>query len=185
MPYYDLGLTDTQYVPSQDDGISAPIYVDFPFGGQIQPVIYVRNLHYNNSVLCITLHWCAVHNIQVGTNGYFTFDGYTGYSPFLFNASRNLSLVAPFFTDIDISNGIGQISYEIHNESVSEPILSSVDSVINEYLQTDFHGEWLLVAKWDDVPHFRGGPENVGFYILLVHILSSVHFSRQAHFKEY
>ena len=66
--------------------------------------------------------------------------------------------MAPFFSDIDISYGIGEISYEVHSESVSEPILSSVDTVINEHMQTDFHGEWLLVAKWDNVPQYRGGP---------------------------
>ena len=60
MPYIDLGLTDTQYVPSQDDGISAPIYVDFPFGGQILPVIYVCNIHYNTTALCIRLQWYSV-----------------------------------------------------------------------------------------------------------------------------
>ena len=94
----------------------------------------------------------------MGTNGYFTFDGYTGYSPFLFDANSDQSLVAPFFSDIDISYGTGEISYEVHSESVSEPILSSVDTVINEHMQTDFHGEWLLVAKWDNVPHISGGP---------------------------
>ena len=89
----------------------------------------------------------------MGTNGYFTFDGYTGFSPFLFDANSDQSLVAPFFTDINIARGIGQISYEVHNNSTSESLLSSVDSVINNNMQTNFHGEWLLVAKWDNVPH--------------------------------
>ena len=162
MPYIELGLTDTQYVPSQDDGTSSPIYVDFPFGGQIEPVIYVCNIHYITTVLCIRLQW---YSVQVGTNGYFTFDGFTGYSPFLFNENSSVSLVAPFFTDIDISSGIGEISYEVHNGTVSEPVLTSVDSLINEYMQTDFHGEWLLVAKWDNVPHISDG-FNVGVLYL-------------------
>ena len=41
MPYIDLGVADIQHVPSQLDGLSAPIYVDFPFGGQIQSTLYV------------------------------------------------------------------------------------------------------------------------------------------------
>ena len=70
--------------------------------------------------------------------------------------------MAPFFTDINIARGIGQISYEVHDDSTSESLLSSVDSVINNNMQTNFHGEWLLVAKWDNVPHYSGG-NNVGF----------------------
>ena len=62
--------------------------------------------------------------------------------------------MAPFFTDIDISVGIGQIQYEIHTENTSEFILSQVNSLINEQAQTEFNGEWLLVATWDDVPPF-------------------------------
>jgi hypothetical protein len=144
MPYIDFGLTDTQYVPTADDGISAPIYVEFPLGGQIESTIYV------------------------GTNGYFTFDGYTGFSPFLFDANSGESLVAPFFTDINIASGIGQISYEVHNDSTSQSLLSSVDSVINNNIQTNFHGEWLLVAKWDNVPHISGGNNTNTFQGILV-----------------
>ena len=88
---------------------------------------------------------------QVGTNGYFTFDG---YSPFLFNNDGVHSLVAPFFTDTDISQGIGQIDYEIHTNSTSESILSSVDDLINFHLNEKFIGNWMLVATWDMVPPF-------------------------------
>ena len=59
--------------------------------------------------------------------------------------------MAPFFTDIDIRLG-GQIDYEIHTVTTSQSILSEVNSLINEYTQTEFNGEWLLVATWDNVP---------------------------------
>ena len=49
--------------------------------------------------------------MQVGTNGYFTFDGFSGYEPFLFNESSTQSLVAPFFSGVDILNGIGETNY--------------------------------------------------------------------------
>ena len=61
--------------------------------------------------------------------------------------------MAPFFTDIDITQG-GQIDYEIHTVTTSQSILSEVNSLINEYTQTEFNGEWLLVATWDNVPPF-------------------------------
>ena len=53
--------------------------------------------------------------------------------------------MAPFFTDIDITLG-GQINYEIHTVTTSQSILSEVNSLINEHTQTEFNGEWLLVA---------------------------------------
>ena len=90
---------------------------------------------------------------QVGTNGYFTFDGFTGFSPFTFNENTTQSLVAPFFTDIYISTGVGQINYEIHTPTTSQAILSQVNSLISNYAQTQFDGVWLLVAAWDGVPH--------------------------------
>ena len=48
MPYIDLGVANIQHVPPRDDGLSEPIYVDFPFGHQIQSTIYVRFLIIND-----------------------------------------------------------------------------------------------------------------------------------------
>ena len=95
--------------------------------------------------------------MQVGTNGYFTFTGFSGYSSFLFNEDTTLPLVAPFFTDIDISNGVGEIDYEIHTAATSGAIFSQVNSLIEEHAETNFSGEWMLVATWDDVPPFGSG----------------------------
>ena len=98
--------------------------------------------------------------MQVGTNGYFTFQYFTGFSPFIFNENTTQSLVAPFFTDIYISDGVGQIYYEIHTVTTSQSILSEVNSLINEHTQTEFNGEWLLVATWDNVPHISNNSVN-------------------------
>ena len=86
----------------------------------------------------------------MGTNGYFTFDGYDGFFPFPFD-KRNKSLVAPFFTDIDISVGVGQIRYEVHRDNTSEVILSQVNQLINNCSEKEFTGNWLLVATWENV----------------------------------
>ena len=44
LPYIALGVTegvDTQSVPRQDDGVSLPINVQFPFGSQYRSTVYV------------------------------------------------------------------------------------------------------------------------------------------------
>ena len=115
----------------------------------------------------------ALHS-QVGTNGYFTFDNFTGYVAFTFNQYTTLSLVAPFFTDIDI-RGVGQINYEVHNETTSQSLLSRVNSLINHHAQTEFNGEWMLVATWDGVQHY--GISSVRFYTELPSIPLTSHLS--------
>ena len=97
---------------------------------------------------------CALIQIQVGTNGYFTFTGYTGWIPFLFDGNT-LPLVAPFFADIDISNGVGQINYEVHTDDISDSLLSQVNSLISDHAGTEFNGRWMLVATWDQVPPYQ------------------------------
>lgn len=97
----------------------------------------------------------------MGTNGYFTFREFTGYTSFVFDASGNDSLVAPFFTDIDISIGVGQINYEIHTRLTSQNLLSKIDSVVNEQLQANYSGRWMLVAEWNGVPQYGGDPNIV------------------------
>ena len=64
------------------------------------------------------------------------------------------SLVAPFFTDTDISYGVGQIRYEIHTTATSAYLLSNVSKLISEHMETDFSGEWLLIAEWRDAPAY-------------------------------
>ena len=65
-----------------------------------------------------------------------------------------MPLIAPYYTDIDISNGVGTISYEVHSDTTSMSLLSKVSSLINEYKQTEFSGEWMLLAEWRDAPKF-------------------------------
>ena len=75
------------------------------------------------------------------------------WTPYLFPGSGQNSLAAPFFTDIDISEGVGHIRYEIHTNASSEYLLS-VSTLINEHMGTEFSGEWLMIAEWRDVPAF-------------------------------
>ena len=100
-----------------------------------------------------------MENLQVGTNGYFTFDEYYGYIPFNFGEDMQYSLVAPFFADFDIrGENNGGVSYEVHRRDTSEDILSTVNSFITDREGTVFNGEWLLVATWTEVsPYMRNG----------------------------
>jgi hypothetical protein len=132
LEYITLGNTagvQTVSLPDVDDGLSDTVSVTFPMGGDIES------------------------QVQVHTNGYFTFDGYDDYSPYDFG-SENRSLVAPFFSDIDISNGRGQIRYEIHTEETSWHILSEVNQLIQNCTGKHFRGNWLLVATWEDTPWY-------------------------------
>ena len=85
--------------------------------------------------------------------------------------------MAPFFTDIDISFGIGQIIYAVYNDTIPEGILSSVNSVINEHMLTDFKAEWLLVATWENVPEFGSGSSNVRSQYSILITYSSIPIS--------
>ena len=101
--------------------------------------------------------------------------------PFTFNQYTTLSLVAPFFADIDI-RGVGQINYEVHNKTTSQPILSRVNSLVNHHAQTVFNGEWMLVATWDGVPHTNTGIVSL-YTVLLIMSLSSLIYPQTSTFQ--
>ena len=107
--------------------------------------------------------------LQIGTNGYFTLDQqFDDYQSAVFNEHTNMSLVAPFFTDIDISYyGAGNIFYEAHTPDTSQTLLSSIDAVINQNMETEFHGEWLLVAEWNNVQEY-GVPNTVSNWLCVL-----------------
>ena len=96
--------------------------------------------------------------MQVATDGYFSLDGdrHLPSTPTHTDTIIDYPLVAPYWTDSDVTVGIGSIDYEIHTSETSQHILSSIDSIINEHMQTEFHGEWILLAEWNNVPQHRG-----------------------------
>ena len=77
-----------------------------------------------------------------------------------------MTLVAPFFSDIDISDGTGNIKYEVHTQQSSPAIFSDINAIINEYVDADFFGSWLLLAEWKNVPEF-GRSESIVSYVHL------------------
>lgn len=110
--------------------------------------------------------------MQVGTNGYLSFDKvFTDYVTFEFPGDGHVTLVAPFFTDIDISKGTGSITYEVHTPKNSEALFSGINAVINDQMKTNFTGSWLIVAEWKNVPEFGGSKYIVCF---LLHMFTYV-----------
>ena len=92
-------------------------------------------------------------NFQVGTNGLLSFD--ESYNSFLnrpFTQSSTLYLVAPFWDDVDIRGGNGDIFYMT---TYSGFFLYQVNSYIQYVRPTDFEATWMLVAYWVGVhPYF-------------------------------
>ena len=101
-----------------------------------------------------------VESLQVGTNGYFYFGPrQTVYTPSLFSSTSTPNyLVAPFWADIDITVH-GSISYEVHSTSAgssSIALLNRVSTFISNQQNTQFSGNWMLVASWSQVSAYSG-----------------------------
>jgi len=62
-------------------------------------------------------------------------------------------LIAPFWTDSDITNGVGEVFYRVYEDS--EP-LSWVSTYVSQQEQVSFSGTWMLIAEWNNVPQYLG-----------------------------
>ncbi len=108
--------------------------------------------------------FCPLY-IQVITNGLLSFGRiYLNYIPSRFPlGSDDNFLVAPFWADVDIqSYGIGSIAYEVHNHTSASSFLDGVSKFISNETGTQFTGRWMLLAEWNDVPHYQGAMSTVG-----------------------
>ena len=68
-------------------------------------------------------------------------------------------LVAPFWADVDIRGGVGNISYQVY--SIGSPPLDTVNTIISDEENITFIGHWMIVAEWDGVPEWDGLPSQV------------------------
>ena len=78
---------------------------------------------------------------------------FTRWSPQLFPYD-SLYLVAPFWDDINIAVGVGNISYQVYY--TGSPLLDTVNTIISDDENINFSGQWMLVAEWNGVPEFGG-----------------------------
>lgn len=94
----------------------------------------------------------------MSTNGILSFERpFPYHSPHFFPGTNFYShdLVAPFWTDNDITEGVGEVSYQVYENSQSES-LSWVSTYISQQQQINFIGTWMLIAEWKDVPKHQG-----------------------------
>ena len=131
-----------------DDGTSDTISIQpFPFGDSVQDTVFVRQP-------CNTFLLGERSNIffQVGTNGILSFDvAYNSWSNVPFSENFPEYVVAPFWDDVNIVGGNGQITYEIHEDGY---FLDQVNSFLQKRRPSSFVGTWMLVAYWDAVAPF-------------------------------
>ena len=102
---------------------------------------------------------------QVSTNGILSFgQAFTFHYPEHFPGSSSSSyLVAPFWADNDITNGQGQVSYEVHD--IPTEGMEWVGTFVSQQEQTSFSPSWMMVAEWKEVPQFGGLLEDVSQHI--------------------
>jgi hypothetical protein len=89
--------------------------------------------------------------LQVISNGYISF-GYPfiSSSPELFPLNAYTGVVAPFWSDVDTSAGVGNIYYHIYTNADSPPMVRACRELSR--FTGHFSTKWLLVATWDKVP---------------------------------
>ena len=115
------------------------------------------------SMLVFALHMYSIHDaslnniiyyFQVNTNGLLSFGRQGRFNvPQLFPASAGYNyLVAPLWVNIDISNRVGEISYEVH--SFNSSYVRSISTFISQNQQVRFNASWMLVVEWNSVPQF-------------------------------
>ena len=101
---------------------------------------------------------------QINTNGIISVNQpFLEYVPQLF-PYQSLYLVTPFWDDVDISVGVGNISYQVY--STGSPSLDTVNTIISDEENITFSGHWMLVAEWDGVPEYQGSPDQVSATLL-------------------
>ena len=117
----------------------------------------------------------------MSTNGFFSFGEAAVYNtPQLFSpSSPPAHIVAPFWANNDISNRVGNITYEVHTTETSPSYITKVSFFISQQRQVKFRGNWMLVAHWNSVPQFGGSLAAVSSNCpsILVHYLTAFTYS--------
>ena len=99
-------------------------------------------------------------------------------TPQRFSASSPFTyIVAPFWSNNDISNRIGNITYEVHSTEVSQSQIALVSSFISQQQQVQFNGSWMIVAKWNGVPQFERSLSIVSILLKILVLTLQVKFN--------
>ena len=93
--------------------------------------------------------------LQVSSNGLISFGNpFTSFNPQHFPIGINFAVVAPFWSDVDISNGVGNIYYHLYRDAQSPLVLHASEELTS--FTGNFNSTWLMVVTWDGVPQFAG-----------------------------
>lgn len=83
---------------------------------------------------------------------------FTQFSPELLPVN-NEYLIAPFWADVDIENGVGNIRYQVYTSGSTE--IDAINSFISSEEGFNFTACWMLIAEWDHVSTFGGSASQV------------------------
>ncbi|XP_033127113.1 sushi domain-containing protein 2-like [Anneissia japonica] len=95
-------------------------------------------------------------SLYVNTNGVISFEGVVNdYTPDPFPLMDTWPMIAPFWADVDTTNG-GAIYYREMVRKDDEKLAQSIDRIIrgNDVTQANFELIWMFVATWDQVAFY-------------------------------
>ncbi|XP_039513569.1 uncharacterized protein LOC120468973 [Pimephales promelas] len=141
--FYPYGDEDTKN-PAEDFGSSPLITLD-------QPFVYF-GLVYNQ--------------LFVNNKGYLTFEEqFYQWYPYDFPAYSTRDIIAPLWTDIDITRK-GSISYR---QVTDGHVLNRASRDVNQYYPNlNFSATWVFIATWDKVPYYGYRRIESTFQVVLV-----------------
>lgn len=92
--------------------------------------------------------------LQISADGYLSFGkAVTCCSMLDANGSAEY-IVAPFLADTSVVAGVGNISYQVINNSSNSALLNQVSKFIRQKNNNSFAGTWMLVVQWKNVSQF-------------------------------
>lgn len=104
-----------------------------------------------------------VHHMQVCSNGVISFGNnyfyfwYPDLFPSRYFYIRRANVIAAFWND---QGGEDTVFYKVYTRglgSKAEQNLDTVSSLVSEQQDTNFTGNWMLVAYWNQVPPYPYG----------------------------
>ena len=143
-------------LPPLDDYSHGPVTIPlscFPFGVQRQFSVYVRVHELPHIHNYFRNHFF----LQISTNGYISFDrAFASPYPTRFPGFTYTSLVAPFWSDVDIRRD-GKVFYNVYMKTTSSYIERATHDVRQFSRFDSFTAHWVLVVTWDRVPNYPDG----------------------------
>ena len=131
--------------------------------------------------MCIDFVYCIYkiyHFLQMNVHGALSFQNndtlFTHYVPEVLPLNRTaawVAMVAPFWSDTDLSAPAGNLTYRILNESFGQDTLDSISAEAGTFLKlNNFMATWGLIMTWYQVGYFRKHIDKVDIKIRIHYI---------------